>query len=64
MITAERKPLPEIIEKLSAHRKVMIAGCATCVAECRAGGKKEVEILASQLRIAFDRIKMPVEILE
>lgn len=64
MIVAERKPFPEILEKLQKHKKVIIAGCETCVAECHSGGEKEVEILASQLRIAFRKKKIPIEISE
>lgn len=64
MIVAERKPFDEITAKLAGHKKVIVIGCATCVAECRAGGQKEVEILASQLRIAFSAKKTPIEISE
>lgn len=64
MIVAQRKPLDEIIAKVEPFKKVVIAGCETCVAECHAGGKKEVEILAAQLRIAFNRKMVPVEISE
>lgn len=64
MIVAQRKPLDELIAKLQNHARVMVAGCATCVAECHAGGQKETEILASQLRLAFREKRMPVEVLE
>ena len=52
MIVAERKPLDAIIEMLNGRRKVLAVGCGTCVAVCFAGGKKEVEMLASSLRMA------------
>ncbi|MFA7158149.1 MAG: methylenetetrahydrofolate reductase C-terminal domain-containing protein [Kiritimatiellia bacterium] len=64
MIVAQRKPLADIIAKLEPYRKIIVAGCETCVAECHAGGKKEVELLASQLRIAFNRKMIPAEISE
>ena len=64
MIVADRKPLNEIIDKIARHKKVLVAGCATCVAECRSGGEKETELLASQLRIAFNEKKAGVEITE
>ena len=64
MIVAQRKPLSEIITKIEPYKKIIIAGCDTCVAECHAGGKKEVELLAAQLRIAFNQKMIPVEISE
>ncbi len=53
MIFAEWKPLEELIENLKGHKKVLLAGCATCVAECAAGGEKEVETLAPLLSMAL-----------
>lgn len=63
MIFAEWKPLEELIEKLKAHKKVLLAGCATCVAECAAGGEKEVETLASLLRMAMQKQGHPIDII-
>jgi ferredoxin len=51
MITGERKPLAEIKAMIAPYRRVVIAGCGTCVAECAAGGEKEVGLLASALRM-------------
>jgi ferredoxin len=64
MIVAQRKPLDEIISRIEPYKKVLVAGCETCVSECQAGGKKETEILASQLRIAFSGKMTPIEISE
>jgi ferredoxin len=52
MIVAERKPLEAVVEMLKGDRKVLAVGCGTCVAVCMAGGKKEVGMLASALRMA------------
>jgi hypothetical protein len=52
MVVAEQKPLHEILEMLQPFKKILVAGCKGCVTVCNAGGKKEVEILASELRIA------------
>ncbi len=55
MIIAERKSIDEILSIIGEAESVLIAGCATCVADCMAGGEREVGILASALRIAFQR---------
>ncbi len=51
MITAERKPMAEIKAAIAPYKKVLLVGCATCVAECAAGGEKEVAMLAALLKI-------------
>lgn len=63
MIFAEWKPLDELIEKLKPYKKVLLVGCATCVAECAAGGEKEVETLAPLLRMALKKQGREIEIL-
>jgi len=63
VIFAEWKPLEELVEMLKGHKKVLLAGCATCVAECAAGGEKEVETLAPLLRMALQKQGHSIEIL-
>jgi len=53
MIVAEKKPIEEIIEEISGYKTILILGCNECVTVCEAGGKKEVGILASALRMYF-----------
>ena len=62
MIIAEWKPVPEIVENLRGHKKVLLVGCATCVAECAAGGEREVETLAPLLRMAMKNEDNPIEV--
>jgi ferredoxin len=53
MIVADKKPIEEVIEMVKDFQKILIAGCNECVTVCEAGGKKEVGILASALRMYF-----------
>jgi ferredoxin len=53
MIVAKQKDIEEIIEEVKDYNKILIAGCNECVTVCEAGGKKEVAVLASALRMYF-----------
>jgi ferredoxin len=64
MITAERKPLSEIKATIAPYEKILVVGCGTCVAECAAGGEKEVALLASQLRIEAAREGRKIDLKE
>lgn len=53
MITAERKPLDEIIAYIDSCKNILLVGCNECVTVCSAGGRKEVALLSSALQMAF-----------
>jgi hypothetical protein len=52
MIVAQRKSIPELIDILNNHKKILVLGCGTCVTVCLAGGEREVGIISSALRIS------------
>jgi len=53
MIVADKKPIEEIIEEIKDRARILILGCNECVTVCEAGGKKEVGVLSSALRMYF-----------
>ena len=53
MIVAEKKPIEEIIDTVKDCQSILVLGCNECVTVCEAGGKKEVGLLASALRMHF-----------
>ena len=53
MITAERKPMEEIIDCINPYDRILLVGCNECVTVCAAGGRKEVGLLSSALQMAF-----------
>ena len=64
MIIAERKPMQEIRQLIAPYKRVLVAGCGTCVTVCWAGGEKEVAMLASQLRLAGSAEDSKLSVLE
>lgn len=62
MIMAKAKPMEEIIDEIKDYKKILIAGCNGCVTVCEAGGMKEVEVLASALRMYFKKAGQDMEI--
>ena len=68
MIVADRKSLQEILAMVAENKKILIAGCKGCVTVCNVGGLKEVENLASSLKIARKKegkdIDIDIQVLE
>ena len=64
MITAERKPIEEIIEYIKSYKRILLVGCNECVTVCAAGGRKEVGLLSSALQMAFMQTGKMIEIKE
>ena len=64
MITAERKPMEELIEYLRPYQRILLVGCNECVTVCSAGGRKEVGILSSALQMAFMKAGKTLEVKE
>jgi ferredoxin len=64
MITAERKPMEELIEGLKPYHRILLVGCNECVTVCSAGGRKEVGLLSSALQMAFMKEGKTLEVKE
>ena len=64
MITAERKPMEEIIECIRPYGRILLVGCNECVTVCAAGGRKEVGLLASALQMDFMKSGKTLDIKE
>lgn len=62
MIIADRKSLAEIQNMVKNCDKILVVGCKGCVTVCNVGGLKEVQILASALRIGRKKDKKPMEV--
>ena len=62
MIVASPKSITELKSIISGHKKVLFAGCGTCVTVCLAGGEREVSIAAYSVRMARKLERSPVEI--
>jgi hypothetical protein len=54
--------MSELVAMLEKHSKALLLGCATCVAECAAGGDEQVETLAPLLRMALGKAGHSIEI--
>lgn len=62
MIVADRKSLAEIQDMVKKYNKILVVGCKGCVTVCNVGGLKEVQILASSLRIGRKKDNHPMEV--
>lgn len=64
MIVAHRKNIQELKELIAEHKKILVLGCGTCVTVCLAGGEREVGMIGSALRIAFNLDGQDHDVLE
>lgn len=64
MIVANRKPVAEIVAMIKDQKRVLVLGCKGCVSVCSAGGEREVEILASLLRLGCKKEGKEIEVSE
>jgi len=64
MIVAQRKNIPDLMEIVKNHKKLLVLGCGTCVTVCLAGGVREVSIIASSLRMSAKLKGLPLEVEE
>jgi len=64
MITAERKPMEEILECINPYSRILLVGCNECVTVCAAGGRKEVGLLSAALQMAYMKEGRTLEVKE
>jgi ferredoxin len=64
MIVASPKSITELKDLIHGHRRVLFAGCGTCVTVCLAGGEREISIASYAVRMARKLDQEPVEIVQ
>lgn len=64
MIIAERKPINEIMNMVQDAKRILVLGCRGCVTVCSTGGEREVEILASLIRLGKQKMGQATEVIE
>ena len=62
--SSKQKTFEEIVELIKPYKFVLLLGCNECVTVCATGGAKEVEVLASELRMHRAKDGQPIEIKE
>jgi hypothetical protein len=62
MIVASPKSITELKSIIAEHKKILFAGCGTCVTVCLAGGEREVSISSYAVRMACKLDGNPIEI--
>ena len=55
MIVAEIKPIEEIKKMVKGKNGILLLGCNTCTAVCFASGKRELELLQTQLPLSIGK---------
>ncbi len=64
MIVAERKPADEVVAMVQDAKKILVLGCRGCVTVCSAGGEREVEIMASLIRLGLKKLGKKAKVIE
>lgn len=64
MIVAERKPMEEIVAMTEEFDRILVLGCKGCTTVCCAGGPREVEELATLIRMDRKQKGKTVDTLE
>ena len=64
MIVAERKPMEEILAMTEEFDRILVLGCKGCTTVCCAGGSREVEELATLIRMDRKQKGKTVDTLE
>jgi len=62
MIVASPKSITELKTIIAGHKRVLFAGCGTCVTVCLAGGEREVSLSSYAMRMARRLDGNPIEI--
>lgn len=62
MIVGELKPLKEILEYVSGHKKICVVGCGGCVSVCLSGGDREAQVMSRELSRIMHYPKDPPQV--